>query len=224
MFRGHRIHVESFPPSACLLVGTSSQTEATIPDILSLRCTGEQTKHVNNKKVLLRERKRHTARRVACNRYADLSRGGTPSQVWGGTPSHVWAGVPNPMSGQGYPIPCPGGYPIPCRGGTPSQVQGVPHLRFGGYTIPCPGGYPIPCLGGYPISILGVGYPDQTWDGVPPPPPARPGMGYPLPPPPLARRGMGYPPPGQTWDGVPPTIQTWMGYPPPRNVNRQRHL
>ena len=61
-----------------------------------------------NKKVLLRERKRHTARRVASARYADLSRGGTPSHV---------RGVPRPMSG---------------RGGTPS------HVRGGGYPVPCP--------------------------------------------------------------------------------------
>ena len=37
----------------------------------------------SHKKVLLRERKRHTARRVASARYAALSRGDTPSQVRG---------------------------------------------------------------------------------------------------------------------------------------------
>ena len=42
-----------------------------------------------NKKVLLRERKRHTARRVASAHYAALSNG------WGGTPSRPgWGGVP----------------------------------------------------------------------------------------------------------------------------------
>ena len=98
----------------------------------------------DNKKVLLRERKRHTARHVASAHYADLSRGGTPSQI------------------SGYPIPGPGGYPIPGLGrGTPSQVQGVPHPRSGGY--------PIPCLGGYPISGPG-GTPSQVW-GVPRVPP-----------------------------------------------------
>ena len=46
---------------------------------------------LTNKKVFLRERKRHTSRRVASARYADLSReGGTLSQVRGGG---------------GYPIP-----------------------------------------------------------------------------------------------------------------------
>ena len=65
-----------------------------------------------NKKVLLGERKRHTARRVASARYT--GRGGTPSQVRGGYPSQV-QGVSHPRSG---------GYPIPGLGGTPSQVQG----------------------------------------------------------------------------------------------------
>ena len=87
-----------------------------------------------NKKVLLRERKRHTARRVASARYA---------AVMG------WEGYP--ISGRGYPVPGlgrgvphlwsgKGGYPIPglCRGYL-SQVQ------VGG--------------GGYPISGLGGGYP-----------------------------------------------------------------
>ena len=81
-----------------------------------------------NKKVLMRERKRHTARRVASTRCAALSggwggvtqsqiqRGGTQSQARGGTQSQVW-GVPGPRSGgvpsprsRGYPIPGPGGY------------------------------------------------------------------------------------------------------------------
>ena len=44
-----------------------------------------------------------------------------------------------------------------------------------------------------------MGYPPQTWDGVPP----RPGMGYP----PDLRWGT-----PQTWDGVLP--QTWDGVPP----------
>ena len=44
-------------------------------------------KTVAQKKVLLRERKRHTARRVASARYAALSRGGgVPYPRVGGTP------------------------------------------------------------------------------------------------------------------------------------------
>ena len=57
------------------------------------------------KKVLLRERKRHTSRRVASARYAALSNGG------GGTPSSPARGVP---PGMGLPLPPPGpgmGYP-----------------------------------------------------------------------------------------------------------------
>ena len=174
---------------------------------------------LRNKKVLLRERKRHTVRRVASARYADLypvpclggypfpcprgypvpCLGGTPSHIWGGTPFHVW-GVPHPRSG-GYPVPCPG----------------VPHPRSGGYPVPCSEGYPIPGLGGtHPRS---GGTPSQVQGGTHPrlggtPSQVKGGT-------PLTRPVMGYPaPPSQTWDGVPPTIQTWMGY-PPRNVNRQ---
>ena len=80
-----------------------------------------------NKKVLLRERKRHTARRLAVASACYAGGGVTPSQVQeGGTPSQVWGGYPTP--GQ--------------KGGTLSQV-------WGGYPIPGlgGGGYPVPCLG-----------------------------------------------------------------------------
>ena len=76
-----------------------------------------------NKKVLLRERKRHTARHVASARYADLSGGGR------------------------YPISGPGGVPRPMsrahvQGGTPSQVGGgVPHPRSREVTPSQGGGY-----------------------------------------------------------------------------------
>ena len=55
---------------------------------------------MKNKKVLLRERKRHTARRVASARYADLSPdGGYPIQSWtGGTPSSLGGGGRYPPS------------------------------------------------------------------------------------------------------------------------------
>ena len=119
---------------------------------------GSRHKYLLNKKVLLHERKKHTACRVPSTHCAALSNpdlvGGTGSQVWGG-----------------YPIPGPGGYPVPGPGW-------VPHPRSGGYPIPG-GGVPHPDLGwGTP--------PTWTWDGVPhyldlrwgtslP----RPGMGYP---------------------------------------------
>ena len=99
-----------------------------------------------NKKVLLRERKRHTVRHVASARYAMGGypvpglRGGTPSQVWGGTPSQVWGG------------------------GTLSQVQGVPRHRSRHYPIQTWGVPKVP-----PPAGPGMGYPpSQTWDGVPP--------------------------------------------------------
>ena len=157
-----------------------------------------------NKKVLLRERKRHTARRVASALYADLSRGvphlrsrgGTPSHVLGGTLSHVQGGYPIPCLRGTLPmgwVPCPmsGGYPVPYLGGTPSQVQGYP--------ISGPGGTPARPGMGYP--------PGQTWDGVPPP-----GQIWDAAPPLWPDLGWGTPLPSRPGRGIPL---------PPRNVNRQ---
>ena len=75
----------------------------------------------SNKKVLLRERKRHTARRVASNPYVVLT-GYPPSQ---GTPP--WPGYP---PGQGTPPP---GYP-PSQGTPPARVP--PWLDLAGYPPP----------------------------------------------------------------------------------------
>ena len=51
---------------------------------------------IGNKKVLLRDRKRHTAYRVASTRSASLARGGTPSS-WPGVPQsypgYTWLGL-----------------------------------------------------------------------------------------------------------------------------------
>ena len=120
-----------------------------------------------NKKVLLRERKRHTARRVASTRCAALS---NPNMV-GGVPGPRSRGVPRPRSG-GYSVPSLGGrgVPSPRSGGTPSKVWGVSHpdLVWGGYS-----GYPLPLPGpgmGYPLPGTGMGYPpylDLRW-GTPP--------------------------------------------------------
>ena len=116
-----------------------------------------ENKH--NKKVLLRERKRHTARRVSsAPRYAGGGRypipglGGVPHpRSKGGTPSQVW-GVLSPRSG-GVPSPRSGGLPSPRSGrGTPSQVWGVPHPDL------VRRGYPLDLRWGTP----------QNWDGVPP--------------------------------------------------------
>ena len=115
-----------------------------------------------NKKVLLRERKRHTARRVASARYADLSGGGVPRSMSGGVCHSRSGGVPHPRSrGGGYPIPYLGGYPVPC-------VRGVPHPRSGGYP-------------GYPPSYRpDWGTPHLRPEmGYPPSPTFRPGRGTP---------------------------------------------
>ena len=136
-------------------------------------CSKEKSQ---NKKVLLREHKRHTTHHIASARYAALSNG------WGDTPSSP--------GGVGYP-----GYPPPSR---PGQGVPLPHLTIqtwsGWGTLGTP---TIQTWDGYP--------PTQTWDGVPSHldlgwgtplprpeigyPPPRPGMGYPLP-----RSEMGYPP------------------------------
>ena len=110
--------------------------------------------HPLNKKVLLRERKRHTARRIASTCYA-VPVGGTPPS-WDLT----WIG--------GYPLP---------REVPPSQV-GYPHLDLEKGT-PCLDlgrGYPhLDLTRGYPPPPPGPGkgYPPSV-DGLhPPPPPSR---------------------------------------------------
>ena len=90
-----------------------------------------------NKKVLLRERKRYTARRVASTLCAALS-----------NPDLVGGGVPHPRSRGGYPVPGLGGAPRPRLGG-----GGLPHPRSGGGTPSRPG------QGGPPLPRPGMGYP-----------------------------------------------------------------
>ena len=98
---------------------------------------------LENKKVLLRERKRHTARRVPSACCAALSNGrgpypdmrGVPHPVMvGDTPSSHGGGVPNPVMVEGYPS--------------------VPPSRSG---VWYPSHPPRP----------GTEYPPQTWDRVP---------------------------------------------------------
>ena len=122
------------------------------------------TKHKRNKKVLLRERKRHTARGVASARMCSIPcPGGDPVPGLGGIPSlpgqggypryhppiQTWDGVPPPRPDLGWGTPPqarPGmGYP---PGQTWDGVTPQPDLGWG---TPFPG-------------------PGQTWDGVPPPP------------------------------------------------------
>ena len=103
----------------------------------------------SHKKVLLRERKRHTARRVASTRYAALS---NPDLV---------GGVPHPDLVGGYP-----GYPPELGWGTPRTGMGYPPQTLN-WVPPRPGM-------GYPLARPGMGYPPKlgwgtpTWDRVPP--------------------------------------------------------
>ena len=173
--------------------------------------------YLNNKKVLLRERKRHTARRVASARYAALSHGGRgggyPIQPW------VWGYPIQSWLREGYPDVTP---PHPDMG------WGTPHPDLGWGTKP-----PIQTWDWVPPSA-GWGTPAWTWDGEPPhpdlgwgtpPSPHNPdlgfGIGYP------AISWMGYPPgpgmgnpPSAGWDT--PLPRPGMGYPPPPPRSRCR--
>ena len=116
-----------------------------------------------NKKVLLRERKRHTARRLARPRSAALS----PDRLVGGggvTPSSPdWRGIPSSPDGGGVPPSSPGR-----GGGVPpiSQMGVSPHQK--GRGIP-----PVRKDGGIPHLGIGKGIcpppPSGTWSGYPPP-------------------------------------------------------
>ena len=114
-----------------------------------------------NKKVLLRERKRHTARCIASTRYAALS---NPDLV---------GGVPHPDLVGGVPqVPPKLGW------GTPTEMVYPPRPGMGYPPQTWDGGYP-PDLDSVPPRP-GTGYPKtwdrapQAWDGVPLLP--RPGM------------------------------------------------
>ena len=152
-----------------------------------------------NKKVLLRERKRHTARRVVST--PSVLAGGVPDQLPppGGTrtPDPPWGGTQTPDPPRGVPGPQtpPGG-----RSGYPPGGSGYPP---GGLGTP-PGGLGTPCRGvPGPWTPLGVRVPPG-------------GIQVPL--------GSGYPPggvwvpPGGVW--VPPhclmafweMLQNIMGY------------
>ena len=152
------------------------------------------------KKVLLRERKRHTARRVSSARYA--GGGGTPSSHWG-VPHPLVVGVPHPVMVGGVP------YPV-MVGGVPPTI----HTWPGGYPR-YPSHHPDLGWGTPPPSRPRMGYPPPTiqpWDGVPPQ--HHPDLGWGTPP--TIHPWDGVPPPTiHPWDGVPPTIQTWDGVTPP---------
>ena len=166
-----------------------------------------------NKKVLLRECKRHATHCVASAHYAGGGWGGTPSSHGGGYPIQSWWGGTPPSHGGdgGTRSSHGGGYPIQSWCWVPNLVM--------------VGGTPSSHGGGTPSSH-GRGYLIQSWSGVthpvilggtqvpryPPHPPSRPGWGTPTHHPDLA----GVPPHHPDLAGVPPpTIQTWLGYPPP---------
>ena len=153
-------------------------------------------KTIRIKKVLLRERKRHTARLVASAHHAGLSPDGE-------------GGIPHPVLDRGYPIQSqwelPQGTPILILDWVPSH----PDLGWG---------TPISRIGYSPILILD-GVPPYQQDGVTP---ILILDGYPSPIirigcPPISR--VGYPPPDLEWgiscldlkQGTPP-IPTWDGY------------
>ena len=148
-----------------------------LPSQCECFCSPKRFRHKSNKKVLLRERKRHTARHVASARYVTV-RGGYPVPGLGGVPHpRSRGGLPHPRLG-GTPSQVQGGYLIPGPGGTPSRPcqGGTPSLPSPGvYPIPGPWGVPHPDLvrGGYPILTLSRGVP-----GVPP----HPDLGWGTPP------------------------------------------
>ena len=128
------------------------------------------------KKVLLRERKRHTARRVASTHYA-VPVGGTSPLSWDLTwtvgyllPRPGWGRrVPHPRSGyggRGTPFPgLDGGYPLPRSGwrDTPFLGQGTPPSRPGRGTPP-----PLGRMGYPPVGGMGVPPPQlvEMWTGT----------------------------------------------------------
>ena len=80
-----------------------------------------------HKKVLLRERKRHTDRHIASPSVV-LVWGVPPIWTWPGGVTHPWQGVPRiPPSGPGWGTPCPRLDGVPPSGpglGTSPPIQG----------------------------------------------------------------------------------------------------
>ena len=115
------------------------------------------TKSLTNKKVLLRERKRHTVRRVASACYAALCDGG--GQTWGTPPDMGYPPDMGSPQDMGYP-PKTWGTPTPDMGYL--RTWGTPNMGY-----PSEMGYPMDMRWGTPPQ-------DLRWDTPP-----RPEMGYP---------------------------------------------
>ena len=117
-----------------------------------------------NKKVLLRERKTHTARRVVSARYAALSNvwvgGDTPYPGYP-PPSRPGLGSPpHPRPGMGYPSPSRPGWGSPNLQGTPNLGWGTPPTIQTWPQYP----HPTPDLGwGTPHLEWGTPQPDLGW-------------------------------------------------------------
>ena len=143
-----------------------------------------------NKKVLPRERKRHTACR--CVSTASVVLTGYPPLFWPGRGGSLLGGTLPGGYLPGYPLAV---YPPSWPGGYPNRVPpcpgwGVPYLGTPWQCTPHPG------LGGYPARM----YPNRV--------PPCPGWGVPY----LGTPPAGYPP---SWPGrVPPP--SWTGWVPPR--------
>ena len=174
-----------------------------------------------NKSVLLRERKRHTARRVASAPSVALSPDG------GGEEGRV-----PPSSADGRYL-----YPVPLGGGVPPSIPdgGYLHPVMTGGTPSCPDGVGTPSS----LDRGGLVPPSSpNWEGVPPSSPDRgtqssPNGGYSDPvlmgvtPPPSARWGC---PPSAGWgypcqpDGGTPCRPDGGTLPPPPAMWTGRHL
>ena len=114
--------------------------------------TAERMNKFQNKKVLLHERKRHTARRVSSTPPAILS--------WGGYPILGWVVS---LSGWGVPHLWMGGTPSLDEEGTPSLAGVPPIWTWLGYPMSGPG------WGTPPLQDLPGVLPIWTWLEYPPP-------------------------------------------------------
>ena len=123
------------------------------PSAQEVRNLNLQTEINVNKKVPLRECKKHTTHHVASRRCAGLvGVGGFPCRGY-------------PFPGGVPPLPGKGGPPIQTwEGGTPHQLDGVPPSRPGKWLPPHP---PISWMG-YPPVQTWEGYPPISWMGYPP--------------------------------------------------------
>ena len=120
---------------------------------------------LENKKVLLRERKRHSTHCVAVAS-ACYSRGGVPRippQTWDGVPPWTWDGVtPSTWTWDGVPPYLDLGWGTPL----PGPEMGYPPYLDLGWGTPLPG----PGMGYQPRPRTEMGYPpypDLRW-GTPP--------------------------------------------------------